>query len=101
MQTILLFTIYGFTIASVLLPLYAVRTGKHGWAYFSAVLASPMCLYVAGYPALFYIPILFPFGILAGAVCIKKGRSGLALLFFAPYMILWVGIVITFAVNIG
>lgn len=46
-----------------------------------------------------YIPVLFPLGICLGALCIKKGRSRMALLFFSPYIILWVGVVITVLIN--
>jgi hypothetical protein len=99
MQIIVLFLIYSATITSAVLLPFAVHSGKHGWAYLSAVLASPICLFVAGYPSTFYIPVLFPLGIWLGALCIKKGRTSLALLFFSPYIILWIGVVITVLVN--
>lgn len=78
-----------------------MRSGKYGWAYVSAAIATPICLFVAGYPALYYVPIVFPIGILMGAHYIKRQRPNLALLCFAPYLILWLGIFVSILVNMS
>jgi len=94
MQAIIFYVFYGTAISSAVLLLFALLSGKYGWACLSAVLALPLCLYVAGYPATYYVPVLFPVAILLGAIFIKKQRPGWALLFFAPYLVLWVSIMV-------
>jgi len=93
-QLIIFCIFFGTAIASAVLLLYALLSGKYGWAYLSAVFALPLCLYVAGYPATYYVPVLFPVAILLGAMFIKKQRPGWALLFFAPYLVLWLSIMV-------
>ena len=100
MQTILFLIFYSLTITSVPLLVYSVRTKKFGWAYVSIGMSSPICLFIGGYPGLFYIPILFPIGLLLGVACIKKQRSGFALLFFIPYLMLWVGAIVVALINL-
>ncbi len=100
MQLIVLFFICAVTISSVILFAYAVRSGKYKWGYVSAVFSIPICLFIGGYPATYYIPVLFPLGVLMGTAYIKKGRSAIALLLFVPYMTLWVGTFITILVNV-
>jgi hypothetical protein len=100
MQLIFRFLLYAVTLSSVILFFYAVRTGKYKWAFLSAAFSIPICLFMGGYPSMHYIPVLFPLGVLMGAICIKKGRTRSALVFFAPYMVLWVGTFITILVNI-
>lgn len=100
MRLIMLFSIYAITISSVILFAYAARTGKYKWAYVSAAFSIPICLFIGGYPSTYYIPVLFPLGVLIGGEFIKKGRSGIALILFMPYMILWVGTSITILLNV-
>ncbi len=99
MQFVVLFSFYGATIVSVIVFSYAARTGKHKWAYLSAALAAPSCFFVGGYPSLYYVPVLFPLGILLGGVCIKTSRTVMALLLFAPYTILLMAVVIAIILN--
>ncbi|MGJ8688698.1 MAG: hypothetical protein ACSHXZ_04180 [Gammaproteobacteria bacterium] len=99
MQLLILFIIYFVAISSAFMLVHALRSGKYGWAYVSAAFATPICFFVAGYPALYYIPLVFPIAILAGAVCIKKQRRGLAMALFTPYLLLWAGLMITILVN--
>lgn len=101
MQIFILTIVYTVTICSVLGLLYALRSGKHGWAYVSAAIATPICLFVAGYPSLYYVPALFPIGIVLGAICIKRRRRGWAMVLFAPYLTLWLGIIVVVLINMG
>ena len=100
-QIIILFSIYAATISSAFGLLYALRTGKYHSAYVSAALATPICLFVAGYPGLYFVPVLFPIGILLGANFIKRQRLGLAILCFAPFLILWLCLLVIVLMNIA
>lgn len=94
MNFIVLSIFYTFTFLSAPLLILAVWNNKPHFAFISLVLVAPICFYTAGYPNLFYVPLAFPVAIMIGAYYLKKQRPRLALIFFSPYLLLWLLVVV-------
>jgi hypothetical protein len=54
-------------------------------AYVAALLAVPICAYLAGAPILFFVPLAFPVLLVYGGKKVASNRQ-LALLCYLPYM---------------
>ena len=65
---------------------YSVLSKKPGFSYFSALLATPLCLYTAAVPAFSYWPLLLPPMILLSGLSMKLGSPTIALLLSLPYL---------------
>jgi hypothetical protein len=77
---------YLFTYMSIILCAYSALSKKPGFAYLAAFLAIPFCLYTAGAPAFFYLPLMLPPMIFLSGLSIKLGHPTIALLLSLPYL---------------
>jgi len=78
-------------IIGFLLPLYAAITGSHRAAYVAAAFSLPACIYAAGAPSFYYVPIVFPILTIAGGRMLDTKRTVALWLLFSPHIItaLW------------
>jgi hypothetical protein len=82
-QIALLFSL----ILSAFLPLLATLPDLHRAAYMAAAASLPICIYTAGYPIFYYVPLIFPFLFIAGGKLLRTRRTIALWLLFSPHLI--------------
>ena len=86
-------------ILSVFLPLCATFPGWHRAAYVAAAVSLPICIYTAGYPSFYYVPLIFPVLTVAGGKLLRTRRTIALWLLFSPHFITAIWLVIGVAIE--